>query len=129
LRCNGHVINLAAQAFLFQDTGRGAANPLAADNNDGLKSVPTEQEIENWRKKGSLGRLHNIVVSIQRSTQRIERFKALSEGKVLIRDNSTRWNSWYKMTKKALTLREAIELYCLRYKENQQDLRKFSIQP
>lgn len=129
MRCNGHVINLAAQAFLFQDTERGAADALAADNNDGLKSVPTEQEIENWRKKGSLGRLHNIVVSIQRSTQRIERFKALSEGKVLIRDNSTRWNSWYKMTKKALTLREAIELYCLRYKENQQDLRKFSIQP
>jgi hypothetical protein len=128
LRCNGHVINLAAQAFLFQDTERGAADALAADNN-GLSSVPTEQEIEKWRKKGSLGRLHNIVVSIQRSTQRIERFKALSEGKVLIRDNSTRWNSWYKMTKKALTLREAIELYCLRYKENQQDLRKFSIQP
>jgi len=84
-------------------------------------------EIQEWRKKGPLGKLHNIVVYIQRSAQRIQRFKSLIEanGLGLIRDNSTRWNSWYKMLQRALKLKEAIQIYCFKYKENEADVCKF----
>ncbi len=58
--------------------------------------------MENWRRKGPLGKLHNIVVYIQRSPQRIAAFLKLSSGKRLVRDNKTRWNSWYAMIDSAI---------------------------
>jgi len=76
--------------------------------------LPTELEMENWRQKGPLGKLHNIVVYIQRSPQRIAAFLKLSSGKRLVRDNKTRWNSWYAMIDCAIQerLRLAVDLYC-----------------
>jgi hypothetical protein len=70
--------------------------------------------MENWRRKGPLGKLHNIVVYIQRSPQRIAAFLKLSSGKRLVRDNKTRWNSWYAMIDCAIQerLRLAVDLYC-----------------
>jgi len=70
--------------------------------------------MENWRQKGPLGKLHNIVVYIQRSPQRIAAFLKLSSGKRLVRDNKTRWNSWYAMIDCAIQerLRLAVDLYC-----------------
>jgi hypothetical protein len=71
----------------------------------------TLEEIEQWRRKGPLGKLHNFVVFIQRSTQRIQKFLELSKERHLARDNSTRWNSWYHMLEVALLLQEAIDEY------------------
>ena len=42
LRCNGHIINLAAQSFLFHTEDED----LAAENNDGLLTTPTELEMQ-----------------------------------------------------------------------------------
>jgi hypothetical protein len=110
LRCNGHIINLVAQAFLFS-TDKDA---LLEENNQDTSYLPTELEMENWRQKGPLGKLHNIVVYIQRSPQRLAAFLKLSSGKRLVRDNKTRWNSWYTMIDCAIQerLRLAIDLYC-----------------
>jgi hypothetical protein len=63
LCCTGHVINLVAQAFLFS-TDKDA---LSEGNNRDITYLPTELEIENWRRQGPLGKLHNIIVYIQRS--------------------------------------------------------------
>ena len=60
LRYNGHIINLAAQAFLFYTDDKD----LVAENNKGLLATPTEIEMQQWRQKGLLSKLHNIVVSI-----------------------------------------------------------------
>jgi len=70
--------------------------------------------MENWRQKGPLGKLHNIVVYIQRSPQRLAAFLKLNSGKRLARDNKTRWNSWYSMLDSAIQERTrlAIDLYC-----------------
>jgi len=57
---NGHIINLAAQAFLFYTKDKD----LVAKNNEGLLATPTELEIQQWRQKGPLGKLYNIVVYI-----------------------------------------------------------------
>ena len=45
------------------------------------------------------------------STQRRNAFRLISGNLRLPRDNSTRWNSWYRMLVRALLLREAINTY------------------
>jgi hypothetical protein len=117
LRCNGHIINLTAQAFLFHLVDEALAN----HNNTNNLVSPTEAEMELWRKKGPLGKLHNIVVYIQRSTQRMASFRELSQGRNLSRDNATRWNSWHRMLCTANKLRAAIDVYCAQYQENTAD--------
>jgi hypothetical protein len=64
--------------------------------------------MEEWRKKGPLGKLHNTAVYIAGSSQRLERFQMFSKGLVLLRDNDTRWNSWFKLLERAFRLRDAI---------------------
>lgn len=71
----------------------------------------TLKQIEAWRRKGPLGKLHNFVVYIQRSVQRSQKFMAISHNRRLARDNDTRWNSWYTMLRAALNLRDAIDGY------------------
>jgi hypothetical protein len=83
---------LAAQAFLFSSD----EDSLSKLNNT-ASSIPSQLEMDTWRRKGPLGKLHNIVVYIQRSPQRRAAFQKLSQGRHLIRDNKTRWNSWYAM--------------------------------
>jgi hypothetical protein len=70
-------------------------------------------EIKQWRKFGPIGKLHNIVVEIQSSPQRMQEFLVLSKNQRPARDNKTRWNSMAKMLKKPLTspVHEAIKLY------------------
>jgi hypothetical protein len=70
--------------------------------------------MENWRRQGLLGKLYNIVVYIQYLLQQIAVFLKLSSGKRLVRDNKTRWNSWYAMIDCAIQerLRLAVDLYC-----------------
>ncbi len=96
LRCNGHVINLAVQAFLF---GKTVNDYEYAEN---LAISPSDATLNQWRKLGPLGKLYNIIVWIMGSPQRIQSFKIRSQGLMPRRDNSTRWNSWYEMLYRAL---------------------------
>ncbi|KAL6406027.1 putative Transposase-like protein [Ilyonectria robusta] len=105
LCCQGHIINLAAKAFLFVTD-----NEKLERDDAGLHNV-TLKQIEAWRKKGPLGKLHNFVVYIQRSVQRSQKFLAISHNHKLARDNDTRWSSWYTMLRAALNLRDAIDGY------------------
>ena len=70
LRCHGHIINLAAKAFLFGD--KAEAFEIEADNLGNLKlEIKYEQELLRlWRRRESIGKLHNIVSYIRRSPQR-----------------------------------------------------------
>ena len=91
LRCNGHVINLAVQAFLFGQEVDDYEFPEEAYDQ------PSEKQPNQWRKLGPLGKLHNIVKCIMGSSQRIQAFKKSSGGLMPHRDNGTRWNSWFDM--------------------------------
>ena len=110
----GHIINLTVQAFLFDDD----------DSEISISLQPTEAEKDTWRAKGALGKLHNIVVFVQRSPQRIAAFIELSGGKKLERDNSTRWNSWAHMIACALRpeIRRAIKIFCQEFELDQDAL-------
>jgi hypothetical protein len=114
MRCFGHILNLVAQAFLYGD---GAASfELQSEAYGLLERV--EEDLEHWRAKGPVGKLHNIVKFIRASPQRTEAFKAhareqeeadiykLAEESTaeleVIQNNATRWNSTYMMIERAL---------------------------
>jgi hypothetical protein len=67
LRCYGYVINLAAKAFLFGDDPD--AFELEIENLEKLKlEIRHKRELlAQWRKKGPVGKLHNIVIWIRRT--------------------------------------------------------------
>jgi|SRR5437667_3404868 len=109
LHCNGHIINLSVQAFLFE------THPNAFFTTDGdPDKEPTGEELANWRKLGSLGKTYNLVKFILRTPQRHWIFEQYSNGLSLCCDNTTRWNSWYTMLDWMLRtdICAAIEAFC-----------------
>ncbi|KAF6525709.1 hypothetical protein HZS61_011504 [Fusarium oxysporum f. sp. conglutinans] len=114
MRCFGHILNLVAQAFLYGDDA--ASFELQSEAYGMLERV--EEDLEHWRAKGPVGKLHNIVKFIRASPQRTEAFKAhareqeeadiykLAEESTaeleVIQNNATRWNSTYMMIERAL---------------------------
>ena len=71
LRCLGHVVNIAAQAFLL---GKGAEKTL-----DELEIAFLRQDFQKiadiWRKQGALGKLHNIIRYIRMTPQHRQEFR------------------------------------------------------
>ena len=115
--CMGHVINLVAHQVLFGTDVEAFEHELEVN-------VTAEAvELASWRKKGLIGRLHNLIRYITYSSKRQDAFLALQTATIdplqdhpesqkkplyLIRDNLTRWNSWYDAAVRALLLRNAI---------------------
>ena len=66
-----------------------------------------------WRTIGPLGKADNIAVHTRKTPARIKRFRELSGGVLLKRDNTTRWNSWNNLLETLLhpDIRHAIEIY------------------
>lgn len=56
LRCNDHVINLTVQAFLFGKTVNDYEYP------ENVAKSPSDAQLNQWRKLGPLGKLHNIII-------------------------------------------------------------------
>lgn len=111
IRCQGHIINLAAKAFLFVTDGEKLEKDAAGNHDVTLK------DIEAWRRKGPLGKLHNFAAFLQRSVRRSQRFLAISRNRKLPRDNDTRWSSWHTMLQAALYLRGPIDEYFFKWME------------
>ncbi|KAJ0128213.1 Uncharacterized protein HZ326_28690 [Fusarium oxysporum f. sp. albedinis] len=72
MRCFRHILNLVAQAFLYGDDA--APFELQSEAYGMLERV--EEDLEHWRAKGPVGKLHNIVKFIRASPQRTGAFKA-----------------------------------------------------
>ena len=71
LCCFGHIINLIVKAFLW-------GKELNAFEKDLFTEEMQEMEIRNliaWRKKGPMGKLHNICIWITRNPQRQDKFQ------------------------------------------------------
>jgi hypothetical protein len=123
LRCWGHILNLVAKAFLF------GTDADAFELEDEANATPerAQEQLKAWRKKGPVGKLHNIVVFIRASTQRKELFKNISLASIeeidgmlvngdtkhlgLVKDNTTRWNSTYLMITRALKKRQELDAF------------------
>jgi hypothetical protein len=112
IRCIGHVINLVARSLLF------GKDPEALE-----EKLTQADDIELWRKRGPLGKIHNIVTWIRASPQRREQLRnyqvhhpLIDEGTgeekpntlELIADNNTRWNSFFYMLRRAIQQKDSI---------------------
>jgi hypothetical protein len=75
-RCFSHVVNLAAQAFIYGKPREGfivmAERVVTVSERD---QEAVEAEMAHWRQRGAFGKLHNIVKWVNASNQRIERFQ------------------------------------------------------
>ena len=78
-RCLGHIINLAAKAFLFGNDVE-AFEAVADTDNFALESVAAQKAQDEWRKKGPVGKVHNIVIYIRSSTLRREAYRGMRVG-------------------------------------------------
>jgi hypothetical protein len=73
IRCFGHIVNLCAQAFLIGKDAEKVCQDLDAAYREGdMKRI---QEL--WRKRGAIGRLHNIIKYIRASPQRRQFFRSI----------------------------------------------------
>lgn len=70
MRYYGHVLNLVARAFLYSEDYE------AFEAESQVLDLLSRQEegLRHWRKKGPVGKLHNIVKYIISSPQRSELF-------------------------------------------------------
>jgi hypothetical protein len=76
LRCLGHVVNLAAQAFLLGSQSQETLDQLGLAN--GRRDFEAIAKL--WRKQGVLGRLHNIVRYIRMTPQRRAEWRKITIG-------------------------------------------------
>jgi hypothetical protein len=108
IRCQGHIINLSINSFIYITDKEN----LEEEEEPG-KLKQTLKEIDQWRKFGPIGKLYNIIINIQSSTQKIQEFIVLSKQNRPVRDNKIYWNSMVRIIKKAIIspVYEAINLY------------------
>ena len=76
LQCRGHIINLCARALLL---GKGAGKTLTELERKEMKGGVAAVD-RFWKNKGALGRLHNLVVYIRCTPQRLEEFAKIKKG-------------------------------------------------
>ena len=126
IRCHGHVLNIAAQAFFFSEDKEAvnaafkeAREKLEAESDledDQIKEILAKRFQKGkaskftYREIGPPGKIHNVVVHIRSSTAHYNHFVAIALRAIPI-DNDTRWNSWYNMIMVALKLKGAISKY------------------
>lgn len=118
VRCIGHIINLVAHEALFGESVEAFEEALESDS-------AVEAELRSWRAKGPIVKLHNLIRYIAHSSNRRDVFLEVQwnqpdplqrrdkNGVIqppceLVRDNLTRWNSWFDAAVRALDLQASI---------------------
>jgi hypothetical protein len=115
IRCQGHVINLIVQAFLFCKDNAAVDEAIKrfkeaapeADLEDILAEYWVDVASSTWRDIGPLGKLHNFAKWLRASSSRFKPFLTLA-GRMIPMDNDTRWNSWFYMLMVALKVKDAV---------------------
>jgi hypothetical protein len=130
LRCGAHVINLVAKAVLYgtdidalepgeREEGLSGSRHIAAFEAL-VRSVPAEEALKTWRRKGPVDKLHNLVTHIQKTPKRRRFFEMKQNVDAdsdddriygVIVNGGIRWNSSFDLIERAIKLRDAIELY------------------
>ena len=119
LRCAVHIINLIAQQIMY-------GSDLSAFEEEGYNAMDLRKELEQWRQRGVLGRLRNIIYWITDKHADGSRYRTFEKYQKeaaqctnssekpagLRRPNDTRWNSHYYAFESACANRAAIDDYC-----------------
>lgn len=117
LRCLGHIINIATQAFMFAKdpeavdiAAQRTANTLSVE--ESIASLSQTQD-QGWRRAPALQKLYDFAVDL-RTLRYHGEFKRLA-GKVIKIPGQTRWNGWYLMIQEAFETRPVIAQLIDRY--------------
>jgi hypothetical protein len=78
-RCVAHIINLAAQAFLFGNDVAAFENSVESGS-ETFDSIKLRAAQEAWRRRGAMGKLHNIIQHIFSSPQRQDAWRDIVVG-------------------------------------------------
>ena len=123
LRCIGHIINLITKSYIFgQDTS-------TQENN--FKKVGPRERQKLQRQQGELRKLYNLVVHVVVSSKCTDLFKKLQVDanisviskriQKLVLDSSIRQNSTYAIIRRALELKDVLDLYALKLRVSTSD--------
>lgn len=74
LHCLGHIINLAARACLFGKDSESFDFEVSERAKMRLEVRQALETLAFWRRKGPIGKLHNIIIWILRTPQRTQAF-------------------------------------------------------
>lgn len=115
IRCSGHVLNLVAQAVLCGEEEHAFEREV---DNIALE----EMQLRIWRRRGPLGKVHNLVYWIVRLPQHNDRLMAMQRQLIapgrpddkketyeVIKDVTTRWTFFDDAAARAIYLRPAID--------------------
>ena len=131
LRCLAHVLNLCCKAVLLGTNSDSFEMDLKDKDTINVDdristfeaAVTSKQDLEKrlkeWRKKGPIGKAHNLVIHVNSSDQRRQLFGRLQQQSdesidkifTLIADGGVRWNSFHDMVSRLIDLRSTVELY------------------
>ncbi|KAK8120215.1 restless-like transposase [Apiospora kogelbergensis] len=124
-RCFGHILNLSAKALLFGKDSEAFEGQLSD------MEALSQAEWDLWRRRGPVGKLHNIIVDIHRSDRLTNLLRDIqladiatlptSQGRSrkplsVVVDNDTRWLSQLYMIRRALELRDCLDILVIKYK-------------
>ena len=128
VRCTPHTINLVAKEIMY-GTDLSAFEEEEEADTDKLVEL-----LEKWRRKGALGKLHNVIMWIldrHADSNRARRFNAIRDDLAnsslnaddkkpagLSRPNDTRWNSHYYAFESAVKNRTAMDDFAAQEKFN-----------
>jgi hypothetical protein len=109
LRCLGHIISLAVQAFLLvrhedaieEAERHSRRSRRIIDEEIALASVKSQ---EGWSTALPLKKLHTFCAALNRSSALNTAFKKLCKGRTVHSPNVTRWNSWLYTITTAISL-------------------------
>jgi hypothetical protein len=119
-RCFGHQTNLILQAFWNHATEE-AIEQAKQWNPDDVAAVIARKDT-GWAADQSVRLLECLMKTIKSTRCLAQKFKLLT-GLVPITNNSTRWNSYYRMFERALACHETLSEWQWKYPE----LRKFAL--
>lgn len=127
LRCCCHIINLVCKAILYGCDIDCIEEALSNNDITGnvsqfeaiLRGQDSLKALQAWRKKGPIGKLHNIVIHALSSPVRTEYFKSKQREAYgdserlyhLVINGGIKWNSTCDMLERAFKLQDALNLY------------------
>jgi hypothetical protein len=114
IRCSAHILNLVAKAILYgtdsdcvADAAKFAPRFGSSASDNALTHTDKAAQLHNddttslalWRKRGALGRCHNLVYHVKGSSRRRRYFefkqREISDSRIyqLVANGGVRWNS------------------------------------